>query len=351
MTQKEFDRLHVKNLNEYNQDIRKAYLAVINEVAKLGVNASLSSNLEFYFRTNPALSKKVDELLKKLYSSVYGTTVLGIQDEWNLATDKSNALAYALFGRQTLAKVPASVRNKLLSGNAGARREFLRRKEKGLSLSERIWKNTRQFKQELELALEMGIGQGKSAAELARSIRQYLNAPNKLFRRVRSKETGELRLSKAAKIYKPGRGISRSSYKNAIRLARNEINFSYEASQKEKRSQQDFIVGIEIRVSPSHNPMDDKGGISCISLQGRYPKNFDFTYKWHVNCKCQSFNILKTPEEIEEDLDKILSGKQPTTPSKNTVKKLPKAYTNYVKQNKQKWADYKNQPRTFERNK
>lgn len=350
MTQKEFDRLHIKNLNRYNDDIRKAYLAVINAVAKLGVNARLNDNLEFYFRNNPALSKKVDDLLKKLRADVYGTTVFGIQTEWDLAVDKSNSLAYILFGKQTLAKVPASVRNKLLSGNAGARRAFLTRKEGGLSLSERIWKNTRQFKQELELALELGIGKGKSAGELSRSIRQYLNAPNNLFRRVRN-NNGELRLSKAAKIYKPGRGVSRSSYKNAVRLARNEINFSYEASQKEKRDQQDFVVGIEIRVSPSHNPMDDKGGISCLSLQGQYPKTFDFTYKWHVNCKCQSYNIVKTPEEIEEDVDKILSGRKPDTPSKNTVRKLPIGYKKIVQENKQKWADLKNPPRTFDRNK
>ena len=348
--QRKYDNKHLLHLQKYTNDIRRAYLRVISQVADLAKNAQLNSNLEFYFRNNKTLSQLTDNLLKDLYTNVYGTTVIGIQREWDLAVEKSNDLAYYVFGKETLNQVPASVRNKILSGNSNARLAFLRRKEQGLSLSERVWKNTRQFKQELELALELGIGQGKSASALSRSIRQYLNNPDMLFRRVRD-ENGVLRLSKAAKIYKPGRGVSRSSYKNAVRLARNEINFSYEASQKEKREQQDFIVGIRIEVSPSHNPADDKGGISCLSLQGKYPKNFDFTYKWHVNCKCQSFNILKTRKELDEDIDLILSGKQPTTTSKNKVSNTPTNYNNYVQENQRKWADLKNPPRTFERNK
>jgi len=331
-----YDFLHSKSLDKYTQEIRKAYLECIKEVSILAENATLNVQGEFFFRNNPILSKKVDKLLKQLYSRIYGTTVLGIQTEWDRATEKMNELANKLYGKETLEKVPAALRNKILSGNSGARLQFLRRKEAGLNLSERVWKLTQPFKQQLELGLELGIGSGKSASDIATEIKSFLNEPEKLFRRVREnqqeinkvlkeikklkeakasqseidkllkqvsdlKKAGRLRLSKAAKIYHPGRGISRSSYKNAVRLVRNEINFSYEASNLEKRKQQEFVVGIEIKVSPNHNPMDDMGGISCIDLQGKYPKDYDFTYKWHVNCKCQSYDILKTEDEIDEE--------------------------------------------------
>jgi len=195
--------------------------------------------------------------------------------------------------------------------------------------------------------LEYGINKGQSAASIARDIKSYLNEPNKLFRRVKD-EQGVLRLSKAAKAYNPGRGRYRSSYKNAFRLTRNETNFSYEGAQYAKNQQQDFVVGIEIKVSPSHNPADDKGGISCLSLEGKYPKDFDFTYKWHVNCKCTSFTILKSKEELDSDLDKILAGEKPNTPSKNSIYDKPENFNKYIVDNPKK---FKNPGRTFEANK
>jgi hypothetical protein len=336
-----FDSIHNANLDKYARKVRAYYLEVIKELSQLSVSLSLNKNNEFYFRNYSELNKRVNKLLKTLYSNVYGYTVNAIQTEWDLATEKYNELAYVIFGKQ-LEELPNQVKAKYLSTNAGARRAFVLRKDNGLHLSQKVWNNTKQFKKELELALELGIGRGKSAQSLATHIKQYLNDPDKLFRRVRD-EKGILRLSKAAQLYKPGRGRYRSSYKNALRLTRNEPNFSYQASQQEKQKQQDFVVGMDIQVSPGHSPADDKGGIKCIELQGRYKKDFDWTYKWHVDCKCFSTPIVKSKEEISEDTDLILAGKEPDTPSKRQVKSNPKNYTNYVK-------DTKFKSRTFERN-
>lgn len=348
-SQRKYDTVNLHNLEVYSKKVRKAYLQIINEIAKLGVNLKTNNNGEFYFRNNPTVSKKVDKLLRQLYNEVYGLTTTGMTEAWDLGTTKHNELALYAFPNITT-QLTADVRNAYLALNKGARRNFILRKDNGLSLSQKVWKNTRQLKQELELALEYGIGRGLSADSLARQIKQYLNEPEKLFRRIRDKETGILRLSKAAKAYTPGRGVYRSSYKNALRLTRNEINFSYEGSQKLKREQQPFVVGIKIQVSPSHNPSDDKGGVPCLALQGLYPKNFDFTYKWHVNCKCISTNVLKTREELDKDTDLILAGKQPTTPSTNEVKNTPENYKKVTKDLNKKWAKRKSKPRTFKNN-
>jgi len=344
-----FDDIHGKNINKYVEEIRAYYLDAIRAVSAITYSLPLNANKEFYFRNHPEVSKKVDEILKKLYDNLYGSTVTGANTEWNLAVEKNNKLAEFIFGSK-LSQLPKQYIDKYFTDNAGARRSFVSRKTNGLNLSDRVWRNTRQFKGELELALEVGIGEGKSAALIAKDVRKYLNEPDRLFRKVRD-VNGELRLSKSAKAYSPGAGVNRSSYRNAVRLTSNETNFAYEASQKEKRQQQDFIVGIEIRVSPSHSSISDKGGISCDALAGRYPKDFDFTYKWHVNCICISLNILKTKEELDSDTDLIISGKEPLKTSVNLVDKHPKNFNNYVKENSEKWDNWKTKPKFFENNK
>ena len=55
------------------------------------------------------------------------------------------------------------------------------RKEKGLSLSDRVWQYTNQFKDEIEMSLDIGLRQGHSAAKISRDVRQYLNHPNSSF--------------------------------------------------------------------------------------------------------------------------------------------------------------------------
>ncbi len=349
-SQRKYDLKHIKRLDQYSKKVRTAYIEAIKQVSKLTINLSLNKNSEFYFRNHPEVNRKVNDVLKTLYSDVYGSTVSGINSEWELAVNKNNELARYVFGKD-LINIPDQYRDKYFSNNAAARKAFTYRKDAGLNLSQKVWRNVWQVKVEMELALQLGIGKGKSAQSLARDMTQYLNEPNKLFRRVRDTENGQLRLSKAAKAYNPGQGRYRSSYKNALRLTRNETNFSYENSQQEKRKEQDFIVGIKIKVSPQHNPSDDKGGICCVCLQGLYPKDFDWTYKWHVNCICLSLNILKTREELDQDVDKILSGKEPNTKSKNQVNSNPNEYVSYLKDNKKKWSKWKNPPRTFENNK
>ena len=348
--QRKYDFEHSKAGTEYKKKLQKAYLKALNLVTKLAPGLNLNDEGDLYFRNNSRINKQINTILEGLYEDVYGTTVEGINTEWDRAVEKNNEIATNIYGKG-LADLPAQYKDKYLSNNAAARRNFVYRKDNGLGLSDKIWNNTKQFKQELELALEHGIGKGKSAARIAKDVKKYLNDPDKLFRRVKSKKNGELRLSKAAKAYHPGAGRYRSSYKNALRLTANETNFSYEGSQELKRSQQDFIVGIEIKTSPRHKISDDKGGISCNRLKGKYPKGFKWTFKWHVNCRCYSLNIVKTRAELLQDTNKILDGKAPDTPSSREVKGVPVDYKDESEKWLKKSKRWKSTPRTFENNK
>lgn len=151
---------------------------------------------------------------------------------------------------------------------------FISRSEAGLSLSDRIWQPVKQLCSEMELAMTVAIGNGDSVSQISRYVCQYLNNPDKLFRRIRD-EKGNLKLTKAAKAYHPGQGVCRSSAKNAMRIARTETNIAYRRADNTRWQQMDFVIGQEVKLSRNH-PVTD----ICDTLAGRYPKNFVFD-GWH----------------------------------------------------------------------
>ena len=206
------------------------------------------------------------------------------------------------------------------------------------------------------MGLDLGIRSGKSAAAMTRDLRQYLQHPDKLFRRVRD-EHGLLKLSQAAKDFHPGRGVYRSSYMNARRLAATETNIAYRTADHLRWQKMDFVVGIEIvlsnnhtiRLHPGEKTSDLPGQMRadgtpktnavrtltdiCDTLAGRYPKDFKFT-GWHPHCRCRAVTILKTEEEMARDTQRILEGKQPSAGSANAVTDTPEAFKGWVENNR-----------------
>ena len=144
--------------------------------------------------------------------------------------------------------------------------------------------------QHIETSLAEGLAEGRSAAELSRTIRQDLREPERLYRRVRDKN-GILQLSKPAKAYHPGAGVYRSSYKNALRLTRTEINVSYAEADFERWQRLDFVIGYEVRLSNNHTCNGHPFTDICDELAGKYPKWFKFT-KWHPQCRCVCLAIF-----------------------------------------------------------
>ena len=179
-----------------------------------------------------------------------------------------------------------------------------------MDLSQKVWKYTEQYKENIEDCLSVGIEQGTSATKLSRQIRQYLNKPNKLFRRVRD-EHGQLRLSKNAKAYHPGAGVYRSSYKNALRLTRTEINMAYRYADYERWKDMDFVLGVKIQLSDAHPEYD-----ICDILQGDYPKEFKFG-GWHPHCLCFATPILQSEDDF-------IAGKEP-----KPIKELPQNFKDW----------------------
>ena len=189
----------------------------------------------------------------------------------------------------------------------------------------------------------MGIVEGKSAAELSRDIRKYLNEPNKLFRRVRD-EKGILRLSKAAKMYQPGRGVYRSSYKNALRLTQTEINIAYHSADHERWSQTDWIIGVRVSLSNNHTlngiPFHD----ICDDVKGVYPKDFKFV-GWHPKCRCHATPELAKREERIAYLKKMANEEDVSNfKFSGQTKEVPEGLKTWLKNNKERAKGWSSLP-------
>ena len=296
----------------------------------------------FSWNDFPLAKKKADKLIEKLQGDIQIAIVNGIRNEWSLSNIKNDALCNSVFKDLTL---PTKQSKKYYNNNAEALEQFIARKNTGLNLSDRVWNYTQQFKQEIELALDLGIRSGKSADELSRDLRSYLKYPNKLFRRVRD-EHGELHLSKAAKTFHPGQGVYRSSYMNARRLAATETNIAYRTADYTRWQEMDFVVGIEIHLSNNHNCKGVPAGMYfdiCDELKGRYPKEFKFA-GWHPHCRCYATSILKSQEEIQADNERILNGERLTNNSVNAVANVPDNFNKWIENNSERIKRAKSLP-------
>ena len=330
---KKYDELHSKRLASIERKIKAAYKKAAEDASKLATAPHLSSKKTYKLDDYPQAKKQADRILEELKESVETIIVNGIESEWTLANNKNNELSQIVFG-DNVGSLSDEMYQRYFSNNHEALQAFIARKQAGLNLSDRVWKYTGAFKDEIETAIDLGIRSGKSAAEISRDVRSYLQNPDKLFRKVKD-EYGKLHLSKAAKAYHPGAGVYRSSYMNARRLAVTETNIAYRTSDYMRQQQLDFIVGIRIVLSNNHNCKGVPAGMFfdiCDSLQGNYPKDFKFT-GWHPHCRCHVETILKTPEELEKDTERILAGRQTTNTSKNKIKDVPKAFKEWVKDN------------------
>lgn len=286
-----FELEHYNRYSGYEGQINDLYFNAISEASQLANGIKLG-DIPFAFKDNPKLKARIDTILSELQAGVTTLVASGIDEEWKFANDKNNDLVSDYLGEHAEKDAYKSYFN----NHDTARDAFKTRQVGGLDLSQRVWKYTDQFKEELEMGLDLGIREGKSAAAISRDVRQYLEAPEQLFRRFRN-EHGQLELSKKAKAWNPGQGVYRSSYKNALRLAATETNIAYRSADFERVQDLDFVVGIEVCLSNNH-PVRD----ICDTLNGVYPKEFKFT-GWHPWCRCYTKTIL-------QEFDDFLEGKK-----------------------------------------
>lgn len=334
---------HLKRVERFASLLQALFDEATNEYAALAFKANYEQKAQFFFEDYPKLAKKADSITKDLAESIKKVVLIGTSKEWDKANDEVDSIVKTLLSSQGISsddkmKHFASYFN----NHEDALKAFQDRTTKGLDLSDRVWNIAETRKIETQCALS--IAQGKSAQELSRRVREELKEPHKLFRRVRDKY-GELRLSKNAKAYHPGQGVYRSSYKNAMRLARTEINMAYRSAELERYDDLDFVVGFEVKRSTTGYACP-----VCEQLAGKYPKTFVFT-GWHPHCRCYMVPILNTDEEFEKQNEAIMKGEKYSTDSENAVDKLPADFKDWVIDHREKIESSKSLPYFVSQNK
>lgn len=326
---------HLLRANQYSGRLTRIYDSYVEELCKLAAGLKIDPAKPFSFDDFPATKERLNKTLSKIADEVQIALDYATREEWEESNLKNDALVDYLFEKTG---IPKERIQQFYNRNNEALEAFQSRKDDGLGLSDRVWRITEQYKGEVELGIDVALGEGRSAQKLSQDVRKYLKDPDNLFRRVRNKR-GQLVLSKRAAAFHPGQGVYRSSYKNAMRLARTEVNMAYRAADEARWAELPFIVGFEVKLSSRH-PCDD----ICNDLAGKYPKTFKFR-GWHPHCFCYCVSILASDEEINALQKKILDGGDISRfKSKNEVKDVPKGFKDWIADNGDRAAGWKSTP-------
>lgn len=339
-----FDSQAYKQTESYVQAIDLLYNQAVAEFARIASSINIDPEKPFSFADYPQTRARVQSIVNGLASKMEAVITKGSRNQWLYACQKNDEFLATIMNTT---KIPKRKLEKFQNRNLEALKSFQGRKVNGMDLSQRVWKYTGQLKGTMELGIDVAIGEGKPAAELSKELRKFLQDPDNLFRRVRDKR-GNLQLSKAAKAFHPGQGVYRSSYKNAMRLTRSEINMSYKVSDQLRWQQLDFVVGYEVKLSNNHTLNGKPFKDICDRLVGRYPKNFKFT-GWHPQCRCLVVPILQDRDEFNDDeladLKAALNGKEyQKFASRNTVADVPDNFKDWIKENEKQSQNWASQP-------
>lgn len=281
---------HYQRIERYTTAIDSIFKEASLELSQIVAISGFDGSKPFSFSDYPKTKSKLDKFKEKLSSDISFIISTGISSEWSLCNQKNDALVQYFLKDKDARSV--SKFSKYFNYNESALKAFKIRKDgKGLTLSSRVWNVTEQFVSETESLLSSGIFEGASADSIGLELTKYLKDPDKYYRRVKG-QNDTLKLSKPAEAFHPGNGVYRSSYKNALRLSRTEINMAYRLSDYSRWNQLDFVVGFEVKRSGKHYPCK-----LCEALAGKYPKTFKFV-GWHPNCRCYVIPILMTADEF-----------------------------------------------------
>lgn len=336
-----FDAAHYKTTTAYTRAVNALFDKATSDIAEVAHKEDYDPDKPFDFDDYPKAKAQLQKVVKGLARKMQAVIETGSRRQWLFACHKNDEFIASIIDTT---KITKGRLQKMQDRNLDALQSFQARKVGGMSLADRVWKYTEQYKAQIELGLDVGLGEGRSAAQLSRDLRQNLQDPNRLFRRVRDKR-GNLQLSKAAKAFHPGQGVYRSSYKNAMRLTRSEINMAYREADHLRWQQLDFVVGFEVHRS-NHEPKCKCD--LCERLVGKYPKYFKFK-GWHPQCLCYATAILMDEDDFDKqelsDLKSALKGTEYRKLSaKNEVTELPDGFKDWVAENETKQANWASTP-------
>lgn len=326
----------------YNKRLGRLYSDYVKKLTSLGYGEDVfEDDALFNFDNFPQLKARLDDIFNDYYQNSLLCYKSGITDGVALAYNHDEMVigGYSVLTDKAIRVARDTAAATFISNRLKAKN--------GLNLAQIVWNYCQQTKSEFEMAMSNtiadGIQKGSSAEEIGKSIRRYLNDPDMMYRRYHTIKVqkngkkkdvvtwrrrriidGKVRFIEEP-LEKVGMGVYRSARKNALRVARTEINAAYHKARNERWKNEPFVIGQYIHVSPQHN-IDD----ICNDLEGRYPKDFDWR-SWHSNCICTSDPITIQGEEKKEFYKRLMAGEDMSNyVSPFAVLTMPEKYNQYI---------------------
>lgn len=329
----------------YNKRLGRLYSDYVKQLTMLGYGEDvLESDALFNFDNFPQFKERLNDIFNDYYQNSLLCYKSGITDGVALAYSHDNMMIgnYSILSDKALdtaRKVAATtfIANRLKSKN-------------GLNLAQTVWNYCQQTKGEFEMAMSNviadGLEKGTSAEQVSRQLRKYLNDPDMMYRRYHTIKVlkngkkkdvvtwrrrrvidGKVRFVEEP-LEKVGMGVYRSARKNALRVARTEINAAYHKARNDRWQNEPFVIGQYIHTSPQHAIED-----ICDEVEGRYPKDFEWT-SWHPSCMCTSDPIMIEGEEKEQFYKRLMAGEDMSNyVSPYLITDVPDKYKQYIRDN------------------
>lgn len=329
----------------YNKRLGRLYSDYVKKLTSLGYGEDvLEDDALFNFDNFPQLKARLNDIFNDYYQNSLLCYKSGITDGVALAYNHDEMVigGYSVLTDKAIRVARDTAAATFISNRL--------KTKNGLNLAQIIWNYCQQTKSEFEMAMSNtiadGIKKGSSAEEIGKSIRKYLNDPDMMYRRYHTIKVlkngkkkdvvtwrrrriidGKVRFIEEP-LEKVGMGVYRSARKNALRVARTEINSAYHKARNERWQNEPFVIGQYIHVSPQHN-IDD----ICNDLEGRYPKDYVWI-SWHPQCICTSDPITIQGEEKKEFYKRLMAGEDMSNyVSPFAVLTMPEKYNQYIKDN------------------
>lgn len=329
----------------YNKRLGRLYSDYVKKLTSLGYGEDvLEDDALFNFDNFPQLKARLNDIFNDYYQNSLLCYKSGITDSVALAYNHDEMVigGYSVLTDKAIRVARDTAAATFISNRL--------KTKNGLNLAQIVWNYCQQTKSEFEMAMSNtiadGIKKGSSAEEIGKSIRKYLNDPDMMYRRYHTIKVqkngkkkdvvtwrrrriidGKVRFIEEP-LEKVGMGVYRSARKNALRVARTEINSAYHKARNERWQNEPFVIGQYIHVSPQHN-IDD----ICNDLEGRYPKDYVWI-SWHAQCICTSDPITIQGEEKKAFYKRLMAGEDMSNyVSPFAVLTMPEKYNQYIKDN------------------
>ena len=338
----------------YNRRLGMLYSGYVRKLLALGYSEDmLESDALFNFDNFPVLKARLNEIFNDYFQNSMLCYKSGMTSGVSLAYSHDND---ALGQFSVLTDKALETARKTAAATFIANRLNVKN---GLNLAQSVWNYCQQTKAEFEMAMSNviadGLEKGTSAEEVGRRIRQYLNNPDMMYRRYHTVKVlkngqkkdvvtwrrkriidGRVRFVEEP-LEHVGQGVYRSARKNALRVARTEINAAYHKARNGRWANEPFVIGQHIHISPQHDPDEDAD--ICDELEGYYPKDFDWD-SWHPQCMCTSDPVMISGEERKQFYKRMLNGEDMSSyVSPNSIKDVPDQYKRYIEANGDKIVD------------